>query len=74
MKNISITQPDDWHVHLREGEMLNTVVKYTSDKFGKCIAMPNLKIPITLWQLADKYKKEITNNSTSRNDITRGRK
>ena len=63
MKDITIIQPDDWHVHLRENKILTAVVKYTASKFGKCIAMPNLESPIISWQMAEKYKKEIINCS-----------
>ncbi|MBI29427.1 MAG: Dihydroorotase [Alphaproteobacteria bacterium MarineAlpha5_Bin11] len=56
---ISITRPDDWHVHLRENKMLETVYKDSSRVFGRCIAMPNLKVPITNSRVAIEYKKQI---------------
>lgn len=40
---ISIIAPDDWHVHLRDGEMLNQVVAHTARRFQRAIVMPNLR-------------------------------
>ena len=45
--SITIRRPDDWHVHLRDGEMLKDVVNYTARQFGRAIIMPNLKPPVT---------------------------
>mgnify|MGYP001474008350 FL=1 len=56
---IEIIQPDDWHVHLRQGEILNAVSQYSSRINNRCIVMPNLEIPITTSYLANKYKEEI---------------
>jgi len=42
-----IRRPDDWHVHLREGQMLKNVVDYTARQFARAIVMPNLAAPIT---------------------------
>ena len=39
---LKIRRPDDWHIHLRDDEMLKTVVPYTSQVFGRAIVMPNL--------------------------------
>ena len=48
MKNkIEIIQPDDWHVHFRESEMLKAITHYSSRINKRCIAMPNTEIPIT---------------------------
>ena len=58
-KIIKIIQPDDWHVHLREGKILRTVLKYSTRINKRCIAMPNLKNPLINSNLAQKYKKEI---------------
>tara|TARA_Y100000590_G_scaffold465918_1_gene639642 strand:+ start:228 stop:1259 length:1032 start_codon:yes stop_codon:yes gene_type:complete len=67
MKIISILQPDDWHLHLREGYMLDAVVQYSSKIFSRCIAMPNLTLPITSSKIAKDYKKEIQLKSSSKN-------
>ena len=56
---IEIIQPDDWHVHLREGRMLKVVSRYSSRINNRCIVMPNLEVPITTSYLAKKYKSEI---------------
>ena len=56
---IDILKPDDWHVHLREGDILNTVLKFSSRVNNRCIVMPNLKIPITSTDLAKQYIKQI---------------
>lgn len=42
---LKIRRPDDWHVHLRDGDMLKTVVPYTSEIYGRAIVMPNLASP-----------------------------
>ncbi len=62
--SISIIQPDDWHIHLRENNTLGAVVDYTSKKFSRCIAMPNLTKPIVNSKMAREYKKEIKNISS----------
>ena len=53
--NINIIQPDDWHVHLREGDMLKCITQYTSRLNRRCIAMPNTKKPITTFEKAIEY-------------------
>ena len=58
-EEIEIIQPDDWHIHLREGDVLNIVSKFSSRINKRCIVMPNLNIPITTANLAIKYKEEI---------------
>jgi dihydroorotase len=44
---ITITRPDDWHLHVRDGEALKAVVPHTAAQFGRAIIMPNLRPPIT---------------------------
>ncbi|MGM1264478.1 dihydroorotase, partial [Escherichia coli] len=44
---LKIRRPDDWHLHLRDGDMLKTVVPYTSEIYGRAIVMPNLAPPVT---------------------------
>lgn len=44
---LTIRRPDDWHVHLRDGSMLDTVAKYTAAQFARAIIMPNLSPPVT---------------------------
>ena len=65
--SIKIIQPDDWHVHFREDEMLSVVTKYSSRVNGRCIAMPNTSIPIISSDQAVNYKKIIEMNSGNEN-------
>ncbi len=55
----TLTRPDDWHVHLRDGDALNTVVPHTAAQFARAIVMPNLKPPVTTAALALAYKERI---------------
>lgn len=59
MKKITLTQPDDWHLHVRTGNILNTVIAHSAQQFGRAIIMPNLNPPITTVDLAHKYGDEI---------------
>ena len=63
--SINIIQPDDWHVHFREDEMLKVVTKYSARVNRRCIAMPNTLTPITSSNQAINYKKLIESNSQS---------
>jgi len=63
--NIQILQPDDWHVHFREGAMLKVVSHFSARINRRCIAMPNTNTPITESNQAVNYKAEIQNNSKS---------
>jgi dihydroorotase len=57
--SITITRPDDWHLHVRDGEALNTVVPHTAAQFGRAIIMPNLRPPVTTTEQALAYKARI---------------
>ena len=60
MSNIlTLTSPDDWHVHLRDGEALNAVVAHTAAQFARAIVMPNLKPPVTTTAQALDYRSRI---------------
>jgi dihydroorotase len=59
MTSLSILRPDDWYVHLRDGDMLRTVLPYTAKFFGRAIVMPNLKQPVTTMGRAKNYREEI---------------
>jgi len=52
---LTIRRPDDWHVHLRDGAMLNAVLPFTARQFARAIIMPNLVPPITTADAADAY-------------------
>ena len=56
---ITLRRPDDWHVHLRDGDMLAAVVPYTARQFRRAIVMPNLKPPVTTVEQAVAYKARI---------------
>ena len=58
-KTITITKPDDWHLHLRDGEMLETTVPHTARSFSRAIVMPNLKPPVTTVDQALAYRQRI---------------
>ena len=59
MQTLTLTRPDDWHVHLRDGDALNTVVPHTAAQFARAIVMPNLKPPVTTTAMALAYKQRI---------------
>ena len=61
MEEIEIIKPDDWHVHVRDGEILQAVVPETSRHFARAIIMPNLVPPILEGNDAVTYKKRIVN-------------
>jgi len=52
---LTITQPDDWHLHLRDGEALNSVAPFTAKQFARAIVMPNLNPPVTTVVMAVEY-------------------
>ncbi len=56
---ITITRPDDWHLHLRDGEALAAVLAHTAAQFGRAIVMPNLKPPVTTVEQAAAYRARI---------------
>ena len=59
LQSITIRRPDDWHVHLRDGEMLDRVAPYTARQFARAIIMPNLVPPITSVEDAAAYRDRI---------------
>ena len=56
---ITIRRPDDWHVHLRDGAMLDLVAPYTARQFARAIIMPNLAPPVTRVDQAAAYRDRI---------------
>lgn len=56
---VSITCPDDWHLHLRDGALLKAVAPHSAQHFGRAIVMPNLKPPITTTAAAITYRESI---------------
>ncbi|MBX7232609.1 MAG: dihydroorotase [Bdellovibrionales bacterium] len=64
-KSMEIIRPDDWHVHLREGAELKSVLPWTIQCFQRAIVMPNLPVPLTSLELVQNYKKQIISNVPS---------
>jgi dihydroorotase len=62
---IQLTQPDDWHLHIRDGEVMKDVLADTARQFARAIIMPNLKPPITTVNLAKAYQARIESNLKS---------
>nr|WP_298411398.1 dihydroorotase [uncultured Halomonas sp.] len=56
---LRIRRPDDWHLHLRDGETMATVLPYTSALYGRAIVMPNLAPPVTTVAAARAYRERI---------------
>ena len=56
---LTLTRPDDWHLHVRDGDALHTVVPHTAAQFGRAIIMPNLRPPVTTAVQALAYKSRI---------------
>ncbi|XP_059449055.1 dihydroorotase, mitochondrial-like isoform X1 [Corylus avellana] len=56
---LTLAQPDDWHLHLRDGDLLEAVVSHSASHFGRAIVMPNLNPPITTTAAAVAYRESI---------------
>ena len=56
---LTITRPDDWHLHLRDGSVLADVLPHTAAQFARAIVMPNLKPPVTTTVMASAYRDRI---------------
>lgn len=56
---LSLTRPDDWHLHVRDGEALASVVPHTAAQFARAIIMPNLRPPVTTTEQALAYRDRI---------------
>jgi dihydroorotase len=59
METLTLTRPDDWHLHLRDGDYLRAVLPDTARRFARAIIMPNLKPPVTTVALAEAYRQRI---------------
>lgn len=59
MSILTLTRPDDWHLHVRDGEHLASVVPFTARQFGRAVIMPNLKPPVTNVDAARAYRERI---------------
>jgi len=56
---LTLLRPDDWHLHLRDGAALTSVVKFTAERFGRAIVMPNLQPPVATTAAASAYRKRV---------------
>ncbi len=63
---LEITFPDDFHHHFRDGDKTKRVLAHATERFRRCIAMPNLKPPVTTTELATKYYNELMGNLPSK--------
>ena len=59
MQTLTLTRPDDWHLHLRDGEVLAAVLPDTARQFARAIVMPNLKPPVVSTDDAMAYRMRI---------------
>ncbi|MBN9116012.1 MAG: dihydroorotase [Pandoraea sp.] len=59
INELTITRPDDWHLHVRDGDVLKSVLPDSARQFGRAIIMPNLKPPVTTTELAAAYRERI---------------
>ena len=86
-QTLTIRRPEDWHVHLRDGDMLRAVAPYTARQFARAIVMPNLAPPVTTPEAAAAYRERILEaagtgftplmtcyltDETSRDELARG--
>ena len=58
-QTLTLTRPDDWHLHLRDHDLMAAVLPHTAREFARAIVMPNLKPPVTTVALADAYRQRI---------------
>lgn len=61
MQQITITQPDDFHLHIREGDDMAAVLPFSFRQMRRAVIMPNLRVPITTTEKAQKYRADILN-------------
>ena len=62
LSRLEIIQPDDWHLHIRDGEVMRDVLVDTARQFARAVIMPNLKPPVTTVDLAKAYRDRIEQN------------
>ena len=59
MQQLTLTRPDDWHLHLRDGALMRSIVQDTARQFARAIVMPNLRPPVTTTEQAQAYRERI---------------
>mgnify|MGYP006281869875 CR=1 FL=1 len=69
MDQITLTRPDDWHLHLRDGPGMASVLPHTAERFARAIVMPNLKPPVTTVDAARAYRERILEALPSGSDF-----
>ncbi|MGH7037905.1 MAG: dihydroorotase [Stellaceae bacterium] len=67
---IRLRRPDDWHLHLRDGDMLRTVLPFTACRFARAVVMPNLLPPVRTAAAARAYRERITAALAAGSDFT----
>ena len=69
MQTLTLTRPDDWHIHLRDGDYLPSTVADVAERFGRAIVMPNLAPPVTTVPQALAYRDQILLNRPPGSDF-----
>ena len=59
LETLTLRRPDDWHLHLRDGAELRSVVGFTAKRFARAVVMPNLNPPVTTLERARAYRERI---------------
>lgn len=59
MTSLTLTRPDDWHLHVRDGAAMASVIRHTARRFARAVIMPNLKPPVTTTERALAYRQRI---------------
>jgi dihydroorotase len=59
MQQLTLTRPDDWHLHLRDGDLMRSVLPDTARQFARAIVMPNLRPPVITTEIALNYRQRI---------------
>ncbi|MCW8927338.1 MAG: amidohydrolase family protein, partial [Gammaproteobacteria bacterium] len=70
MQQLTLTRPDDWHLHLRDDAALKAVVGHSAERFARAIIMPNLKPPVTTTSQALAYRERILTALPEGSDFT----
>ena len=69
MKQIVLAKPDDWHLHLRQGDEMRSIVDMTARQMGRAIVMPNLSSPVRTVEQAVAYRKEIVGKLSDKTSL-----
>jgi len=70
MQELTLIRPDDWHLHLRDGDALKAVLGHSAERFARAIVMPNLKPPVTSTEQALAYRERILAALPAGSDFT----